>query len=142
MAKKKRSNSSTTANQDDVGFYEAYVGFARELRVWFLAYGIGGPAIFLSNDTAMTRLLSSGSGRVVAYAFLGGVGIQVALALLYKAAMWYLYMGELNPDAKNWKLYQAADRVSESYWLEVLGDVLTLVLFGGATLRLLSIFGP
>jgi hypothetical protein len=41
------------------GFYEAYVGFARTLSVWLIAYGIGGPAIFLTNEAAGT-LFSSG----------------------------------------------------------------------------------
>ena len=58
------------------------------LRVWLIAYCIGGPAIFLTNEAAGKTLFSCGSGRIVAYAFLGGVAVQVVLALLYKSAMW------------------------------------------------------
>jgi hypothetical protein len=137
---RRRSNRTTRIESDEDGYYGAYVGFARELRVWFLAYGIGGPAIFLTNDAALKRLLSSGSGRFVAYAFLSGVVIQVAVALLYKSAMWYLYMGELSESAMESKFYKAANWISDSYWIEAVCDVFTLVLFGGATLRLLNVF--
>lgn len=111
------------------------------MRVWFIAYGIGGPAVFLTNETAGQRLLASGSGRAVAYAFLGGVVVQIALALLYKSAMWYLYLGEYEPKAKVSWLYKTSEWLSESYWIELVGDLVTLTLFGGATLRLLKVFG-
>ena len=129
-----------TGEREESGYYDAYVGFARTLRVWFIAYGIGGPAVFLTNEPAGKRLFGSGAGDIVAYAFLGGVALQIALALLYKTAMWYLYIGELNKNARAGRLYRFSDWLSESYWIEMLGDVVTLALFGGATLRLVRIF--
>jgi hypothetical protein len=66
--------------------------------------------------------------------------LQIFLALLYKSAMWYLYLGEYEPDVKQSRLFKISNSLSEAYWLEVLGDFLTLVLFGGATLRLVRIF--
>lgn len=142
MSRRQRATESKADGHDEGGYYEAYVGFARELRVWFLAYGIGGPVVFLSHETALARLLSSGAGQAVAYAFLAGVAVQVVLALLYKSAMWYLYMGELDGEIKSSGLYRMANAISASYWLELLGDLVTLVLFAGATLRLLAVFQP
>jgi hypothetical protein len=139
----KRRSSSTTApdaEREESGFYEAYAGFARALRVWFIAYGIGGPAVFLTNEAAGKKLFASGQGAVVAYAFLGGVTVQIALALLFKSAMWYLYIGEFNAQSKASALYKASDWLSESYWVEFVGDLATLVLFGLATLGVLKIF--
>lgn len=125
---------------EETGFFEAYAGFARTLRLWFIAYGIGGPAAFLTNEPAGKKLYESGQGPGVAYAFLGGVVAQILLALLYKSAMWYLYMGEYDAEIKTSKLYKASKWLSEAYWIEVLGDALTLILFAGATLRLVRIF--
>jgi hypothetical protein len=141
MAKRRPLSAvNPDAEREESGFYEAYVGFARTLRVWFIAYGIGGPTVFLTNEAAGTRLFASGQGGVVAYAFLGGVAVQIALALLYKTAMWYLYIGAFNLKTKASGLYKASDWLSESYWVELVGDLLTLTLFGGATLRVLRIF--
>jgi hypothetical protein len=78
--------------ESGIGVLRGILGFARTLRVWLIAYGIGLPAIFLTNETA-GMLFSSGSGRIVAYAFLGGVAVQVVLAFLSKPAMSYLYLG-------------------------------------------------
>jgi hypothetical protein len=123
------------------GFYEAYAGFARNLRTWFIAYGIGAPVLFLSNKDAWARIASSGQGAQIAYLFLGGVAVQILAAIIYKTAMWYLYVSELDRhQAKGWR-YRVSDWVSESYWLEMIFDVTTLVFFGIATFRTLQMFG-
>jgi hypothetical protein len=128
------------SKKEEGGYYEAYVGFARTLRLWFIAYGVGGPALFLTHETAGARLLASGSGRPVAYFFLAGVVLQILVALLFKSAMWYLYLGEFDDRVKSWRLYRTSDWLSESYAIEFVCDLVTLVLFAGATLRLLRIF--
>jgi len=125
---------------EDSGFYEAYAGFARALRTWFIAYGIGGPVIFLTNEAASKTLLASGAARAVAYCFLLGVTLQILTAVLYKSAMWHLYMGELDPDKQSRQFYKASDWLTQQYWLEVLLDVGTLALFGWATVRTLNAF--
>ncbi len=129
------------SNQES-GFYEAYANFARHLRSWFIAYGIGGPTLFLTNDAAMKRLLDSGAGRVVAYLFLAGVSVQIIVAFLYKTAMWYLYRGESADGVKSHWWYKACDWLSESYCIECVGDVATFIFFAWATLKVLSTFAP
>jgi hypothetical protein len=136
---RRQNTSSTTTRKEETGFYEAYGGFARALRVWFITYGIGGPALLLSNNTAGQKLFASGEAGLIAYLFFGAVGLQLVLALMYKSAMWYLYIGEFNTEAKGWRLHRASEWLSESYWVEFGGDLVTLVLFAGATLRILRI---
>jgi hypothetical protein len=80
--------ASLTARAHDTGFYEPYVALARSLRVWFIAYGIGGPVLFLSNETAWKSLIKAGQARAVALLFLAGVATQVITVLIHKAAMW------------------------------------------------------
>ena len=55
-----RTRTAASAKQDG-GSHEAYVGFARSVRVWFIAYGIGAPVLFLTNKEA-----SGTSGQVTA----------------------------------------------------------------------------
>ncbi len=132
----------TTVGRQESGFYEAYAGFARNLRIWFIAYGVGGPVVFLTNEAAGQALLASGPDRRIAYTVLAGVGLQILLALLYKTAMWYLYLGELDDSRKSWMLYKVSEWLSDSYWIELVSDAATLVLFGWATLDVLHALTP
>jgi hypothetical protein len=122
------------------GFYTAYAEFAKNLRVWFLAYGIGATAIFVTNEGAGKRLLSSGAAEGVVYLFLIGVALQIFVALLYKTAMWYLYMGEFDPREKETWRHALAERISNSYSIELVCDAATIFCFGAATYQLIKVF--
>jgi hypothetical protein len=135
-----REQPAERGRNEETGFFEAYAAFARTLRLWFIAYGIGGPAAFLTNEAAGQKLYASGEGRPIAYAFLAGVVLQIAMALIYKSAMWYLYVAEYQPTFKSSRRYNIAYKVSEAFWLEASADAVTLALFGGATLRLVRVF--
>ena len=122
------------------GFYEPYADFARNLRIWFIAYGIGAPVLFVSNQDVWRKISASGNGRLIAYLFLAGVAVQIIEAIVYKYAMWHLYVGELDrQQTKGWR-YQLSDWVSESNELEIVFDLTTLVLFGVATVMVLDLF--
>ena len=114
-------------------YFECYAEFAKTLRTWFVAYGIGAPILFLSNKAVWETIKSSGNIKFIGLFFLFGVSIQVLEALLYKNAMWYLYRGEENPQIKNKMRYRVFYNISECYWLEILFDMITLVSFATAT---------
>jgi hypothetical protein len=135
MAKLLQKNNSNTADE----YFECYAEFAKTLRTWFIAYGIGAPILFLSNDTLWGIIKSSEHIRLIGLLFLAGVFIQVLEALLYKNAMWYLYKGEENPKIKNKARYKAFYNISEYYWLEVLFDILTLICFVTGTWKVVCI---
>jgi hypothetical protein len=128
--------------RQETGFYSAYAEFAKNLRLWFLAYGIGATAIFVTNESAGRRLLSSGVAELVIYLFLGGVALQVFLALLYKTAMWHLYMGEFEAEFKAKWWYKRSEHISDSYSIELACDLATIGCFGAATYLLVKVFIP
>ena len=66
--------------------------------------------------------------------------MQVLGALLYKSAMWYLYVGELAESTKQRNIYKIAEWISNCYALECLLDIVTVILFVWATLKLFVIF--
>jgi hypothetical protein len=144
IPKQAASTPETTVSpgiaRDDSGFYEPYAEFAKSVRTWFIAFGVGAPVLFLINKDAGERLLNSGSGEFVAYAFLFGVAVQVLAAILYKTAMWYLYMGELDPEEKNRWLYKASQWLSDQYWIEFALDAITFGAFAWATLLVVRLF--
>lgn len=114
-------------------FYAPYAEFAKTLRTWFVAYGIGGPVVFLSNDTALLALMKSGKFAWVGLLFLIGGALQVLSALLNKHSMWYLYAGEIYPDTHSRASYRISNWYADQGWIDILLDIATVILFGWAT---------
>ena len=75
-----------SAEKIAAGSYAAYSECNKTLRTWLVAFGIGGPALFLVNDTAVKRLVTAGTLKTVAALFLIGIAVQVLSALLNKAS--------------------------------------------------------
>ena len=133
-------HSDNDLRKDETGYATSYVEFAKTLRTWFVAYGIGAPVLVLSQDSLRAKLGMNSTARMLAVEFLGGVALQIIAALTYKIAMWYLYIGELDSGFRTTHRYRWSDRISVALWLELLFDFGTLSLFGWATLQMLKIF--
>ena len=125
--------------KEETGYYEPYADYHRNLRLWFLAYGIGMPVFRTQVPDAIAALKTAHALREVMALFLFGVIVQILIALLYKTAMWYLYMEELGDLTKNSKRVRISAWLSEAYWLEALFDVITLGAFGYATWRVIQV---
>jgi hypothetical protein len=76
--------------------YELYADYARSLRLWLVAYGVGGPVLLANSDTLSQKLIASTEAFVIIAVFLLGVFFQVISALINKWASWYMYAGEVN----------------------------------------------
>src|SRR5688500_2717515 len=76
------------------GYFKVYEEYSKTLRTWFVAYGIAAPAFLLSSDSLRTAITNAGVARSIGALFLVGVGLQVVLAAINKAAMWLLYYYE------------------------------------------------
>jgi hypothetical protein len=57
--------------------FSAYSEYNKTLRTWLVAFGIGGPALFMTNDGIAKRLVATGELRMVVVLFLIGAGVQV-----------------------------------------------------------------
>ena len=71
--------------------FKVYAEYSKTLRTWLVAYGIGAPVLFLTNETLARTFVKSPQARIVAFSFLMGVLLQVFLALLNKNVMWVCY---------------------------------------------------
>jgi hypothetical protein len=120
-------------------YLEAYAEHSKVIRTWFVAYGIGAPVLLLTNDALARALKSSGNARVIAGCFLAAVVLQVVLAAANKFSMWGLYYGETNDPFKATAKYRIAFWFSEAFWIDLLIDLATMVLFGLATWRAFGI---
>jgi len=133
-----QSSSSASDQREETGFYQAYAEFAKTLRTWFIAYGIGAPALVLSNNDLWNTVKGSGSLITIAVLFLLGVTFQVIEAFIYKTAMWHLYVAESDDEHRKTWWYTMADKVAESYKLELFFDIGAFVSFAVATIVLVS----
>ncbi|MGB9180579.1 MAG: hypothetical protein WCB68_15200 [Pyrinomonadaceae bacterium] len=125
-------------NLKEVEYYKSYAEFSKTLRTWFVAYGIGGPVVLLSNDAAWATLKKSSDISFIGFLFLLGGALQILSALLNKHSMWYLYFGEFNANAKKRCSYKISHWYSDQGWIDVLLDIVTIILFGCATLLTFS----
>lgn len=130
---------STPSPTSDTGssYYSVYEGHANTLRTWLTAYGVGVPVLIFSQDKILDSLNKANILREVALCFLAGLTLQVLLAFVNKQTMWICYYGELRADFKLTRRYRCADWISEQFWIDIVFDVVTILLFAYPTYRAL-----
>lgn len=133
------SNKDATESAKD--FYANYSDYNKQVRTWFVTFGLGGPALFFTNPALLERL-SESSRALVVWAFLGGCLVQVLLALInkYLSLSEYTYQACLSIDlARQRSPWQkACEVVSRWSWIDLAADAFTLLLFIGAIIGLVS----
>jgi hypothetical protein len=129
----------TSVSDDGTGSFETYLEYNRTLRTWFVAWGVGGPALFLVNDAVAKKLVEAHELRSVVSLFLVGVAAQVFGALINKLANWYVYASKVDADSKKLP-YRLANWVIDQFWIDVGLDLLTIGAFGEAAWLLMTVF--
>ncbi len=89
-AAKDRALTDLQAPNLSTDYYKAYEEHSKVLRTWLVAYGIGAPVLFLTNETLAAKLAGSAVAGRVAALFLVGVAAQVLLAAFNKTVMWVI----------------------------------------------------
>jgi hypothetical protein len=132
-----RAKKSSVLSQS---YFESYAEYNRILRSWFVAFGVGGLALFLLESPVRAALLASGQTRVVVILFLAGVIAQIVVAFLNKYANWYCYFGEDNPAFLRTSLYRFWSNIASLFWIDIILDILTVGCFLAAIGMLFDIF--
>ena len=132
-----RAKKSSVLSQS---YFESYAEYNRILRSWFVAFGVGGLALFLVESPVRAALLASGQTRNLVVLFLGGVIAQIVVAFLNKYANWYCYFGEDNPAFLHSPLYRFWSRIASQFWIDIILDILTVGCFLAAIGMLFDIF--
>lgn len=92
MDKKRNKKTVSSQEEDATDSLKSYLEYNKILRAWFVAFGVGGPALFLVNDKVADKFAKLGSLKILAALFLIGATAQVLGAFLNKIANWYVYM--------------------------------------------------
>ena len=120
--------------------HDLYSEYNKVLRSWFVAFGVGGPAMILVNEDVRSQLVNSGQLKSVVVLFLIGVAAQVGIALLNKVLNWYGYCGEESETFKETRRYRLANSVLEWFWLDIAADLAAVVVFGWAIIKVFFVF--
>ncbi len=121
-------------------YFESYAEYNRILRSWFVAFGIGGLALFLVEEKLRAALIQSGQAGVVIGLFLAGVALQILIAGLNKYANWYCYAGEDDKAYQNTRAYRFWSGIAREFIIDVTVDVTTALCFFAAIFRLFLLF--
>jgi hypothetical protein len=104
------------------------------LRTWFVAYGIGGPILFMTQASLRAKLVAAPNGWLIGILFLAGLAVQVFESFLYKMTTLHLYRGEVENDIKSCCTYAFSEWVERNYWIDIILDLATFALFAYATI--------
>ena len=63
-------SSKPQAGDESADYYKVYEEYAKNLRTWFVAYGVGAPVLFVSNKDIAEKLASSHAAPSIAAFFL------------------------------------------------------------------------
>lgn len=137
----KRPVKSEDGPDDGTENFTAYLEYNRVLRTWFVAFGVGGPALFLLNDDIAKRLAAADELQLVAMLFLGGAALQVLGALINKIANWYVYESTFDEKVAKSLRCKVGLWLIEQYWIDLTLDLLTIGGFGYSAWLLLTVFG-
>ena len=127
---------------DASGSFDIYLEYNKVLRTWFVAYGAGGPALLLTSERLSKNLAAAGNLRTVALLFFAGVAAQVLGALINKIANWYVHSAYHQVNVTRSIKHKCAEWVVNQFWIDVLVDVVTVVVFGLAAWLLLTALAP
>jgi len=126
--------------QQKKSHFDNYADYSRTLRAWLVAYGIGGPVLFVSNKELAAKVGASAHAEEIILAFLLGVALQIVLALINKWSAWHMYAGAGDSDyQRSWR-YRFWGFINDQSWLDFWIDVLSIAAFILATALVLRIF--
>jgi hypothetical protein len=115
--------------------FELYADYAKMLRLWLVAYGIGAPVLFLTRPDVAAKLFERGNATTIAIIFLVGVAAQVLNAAVNKWAAWYIYAGVADEEFQDTRRYKVSAWISGQFWIDLSLDLAAMVLFAWATIE-------
>lgn len=124
---------------DKDGHFANYAEYSKTLRSWLVAYGIGGPVLFLTNKDAPAKLAGSPHLDTIVTLFLVGVGFQIFLAFINKWAAWHMYKAGVTDDYQSTLQYKTWYWINDQSWIDCVFDLIALASFSAATWLILKV---
>ena len=128
-----------STSQEVESRYQLYSDYNKLMRTWLVAYGIGGPVLFATNDHLNSALIRSQHSTVIAILFLIGVGLQVLNAFINKWCGWHIYTGEYTPKYQKTCTYKFWSAINNWHWLDFTFDATSIILLVIATVWVVNV---
>lgn len=135
------ANEKGSFPERERAFFEHSASYSKMLRLWLVGYGVGGPALILSQEQLTKSIVASGAASLIAGLFFSAVLIQVINAFLNKWALHYAGSVVGDRSLGSYHPYKAAVAWNASAWPDILSDGGAIVILSIATVRLLTLFG-
>ena len=134
------SQNEQERNEEAKRCFDSYTEYTKMLRAWLVAYGIGGPILFLTKKEISEKIAQSPDAKCIVYLFLIGMALQIGLAVVNKWLNWYVYSLDSRSSQKcrwwhtfvRWLIYQ--------FWIDMVCDLLAIGAFVWATLKVVLLF--
>lgn len=120
--------------------YNKYTEYNQTLRQWFVAFGIGGLAVFLVEDTVREKLVEAFELQSVALLFLAGSAAQIFVTFVNKVANWYKHDETENNIENAGCKYVVSQWLLEQFWIDIVCDLITIGTFGYAIFKVFNVF--
>lgn len=118
--------------------YDAYNGYAKDLRTWLIAYGVGISLLILGNKEVIQSLTGNDLLKpILIMGLIYGICAQITLAAINKYANWLIYYTEEN-SIGGWRK-SFPNWISNQIWIDMTIDFTATLAFASSTLALLRI---
>lgn len=121
-------------------YFANYADYSRTLRAWLVAYGVGGPVLFMTNEKVSEKIAKSGEAHLIISLFLIAVAVQVMGSFINKWAAWYVYRGHDDDAYQMKRKYKSWSWVNKQTWFDIGVDLVSMVLFSWGTVLLMGLF--
>ena len=119
--------------------FDVYWRYCSSLRNWFVAFGVGGCILFISDRAKIFQEVSQPMKVKIVASLIVGVIAQIVLALINKWTQWYVYWGEESVNLQNKYRYKISCKLSTWFWIDILADLVTVVAFAIATVNVFKV---
>ena len=133
------------AKKYDSRFAEKYSDYNRELRTWFVAFGVGVPGALILGRDGSSTITDAPETSLVVGLLLMGTCLQIFVALLNKYVAWCNDLRshiKSAPKQKRKKLnpvIREIAKLTRSIWIDAVIDGLTAIFFVFALILLYGI---
>lgn len=119
--------------------HSTYLEYNKTIRVWFVGYGIGTPVLILTQKHLYDQFTRSENAWLISMLYLAGVLIQVVSSIVNKWTNWVRYNEYLGLRTYPKWLHNFADSWRDTFWANAALDVVTALIFSGATFGVFNI---
>jgi hypothetical protein len=102
------------------------------LRAWLVGFGFAVPALFITNDTARTKLARADGADTIVWLFLVGAAAQVLMAFVNKTISWCVYRTEDTEDeaaGTPWPIVRCVAKAENWHAIDLILDLVSMAIF-------------